>query len=101
MGGFDRRGFIKAAGVMLAAGATGAPPLETAGASMFGANVDETLFRGINRVILGFRHCYIVIAVIVDVVFCENGRYKIFGEVINDPESHAWLSFKNAFISLG
>ena len=32
-----------------------------------------------------------------DVVFCENGKYKIFGEVINDPESRSWLSFKNVF----
>ncbi len=32
-----------------------------------------------------------------DVIFCENGKYKIFGEVINDSENHAWLSFRNVF----
>lgn len=32
-----------------------------------------------------------------DIIFCENGKFKIFGEIINDPESHSWLSFKNVF----
>lgn len=30
-------------------------------------------------------------------IFCENGKYKIFGETINDPKSNAWLSFSNVF----
>lgn len=32
-----------------------------------------------------------------DPIFCENGKYKIFGEIINDPKRHAWLSFKSVF----
>lgn len=32
-----------------------------------------------------------------DIFFCENGQYKLFGETINDPESHGWLSLKNVF----
>ncbi|MFQ5677657.1 MAG: peptidoglycan D,D-transpeptidase FtsI family protein, partial [bacterium] len=32
-----------------------------------------------------------------DIIFCENGKYQVFGETINDPESHGWLSFRNVF----
>ncbi|MFQ5649138.1 MAG: penicillin-binding transpeptidase domain-containing protein [bacterium] len=32
-----------------------------------------------------------------DIVFCENGTLELFGETINDPKSHGWLSFKNVF----
>ncbi len=32
-----------------------------------------------------------------DIVFCENGRMRILGEVINDSEKHGWLSFRNVF----
>ncbi len=44
----DRRGFIKAAGVVLAAGAV-AGTAGTARAVTYNANVDEKLFEGINR----------------------------------------------------
>jgi cell division protein FtsI/penicillin-binding protein 2 len=30
-----------------------------------------------------------------DIVFCENGRYKLYGEHINDTEKHGWLSVAN------
>ena len=32
-----------------------------------------------------------------DIIFCENGKYKYYGEEINDSEKHAWLSFQNVF----
>lgn len=32
-----------------------------------------------------------------DIIFCENGEYKIYGETINDHEKHGWLSFKDVF----
>ncbi len=33
-----------------------------------------------------------------DIIFCENGKYKMYGETINDPEKHAWLSIEDIFI---
>ncbi|RMF68828.1 MAG: penicillin-binding protein 2, partial [Calditrichaeota bacterium] len=30
-----------------------------------------------------------------DIVFCENGQYKLFGQTINDPEKHGWLSVRD------
>jgi len=32
-----------------------------------------------------------------DIIFCENGKYHLHGETINDPEPHAWLSFEQVF----
>ena len=32
-----------------------------------------------------------------DKIFCENGRYKLFGELINDPEKLGSLTFKEIF----
>lgn len=31
-----------------------------------------------------------------DIVFCENGQYRLYGETIKDPEKFAWLSVENA-----
>jgi len=30
-----------------------------------------------------------------DIIYCENGRYKLFGETIRDSEKHGWLSVRN------
>ena len=32
-----------------------------------------------------------------ELVFAENGKYHLFGELINDSESHGWLTFENVF----
>ena len=29
-----------------------------------------------------------------DIVFCENGRYKIYDHYIKDTKSHGWLTFQ-------
>jgi cell division protein FtsI (penicillin-binding protein 3) len=29
-----------------------------------------------------------------DIVFCENGKYKLYDHTINDTKNHAWLSFQ-------
>jgi cell division protein FtsI/penicillin-binding protein 2 len=33
-----------------------------------------------------------------DIVFCENGAYKLYGETIHDTKKHAWLSLENVFV---
>lgn len=33
-----------------------------------------------------------------DIIFCENGKYKLHGEVINDSEPHGWLTFHDVFV---
>lgn len=33
-----------------------------------------------------------------EIVYCENGQYKIYGEQINDSKKHGWLSFEKVFI---
>ncbi|MFQ5752404.1 MAG: penicillin-binding transpeptidase domain-containing protein, partial [bacterium] len=33
-----------------------------------------------------------------DIIYCENGRFEMFGEQINDAEKHGWLSVKNVFV---
>lgn len=33
-----------------------------------------------------------------DILFCENGKYKLYGHEITDAEKHGWLSFENVFI---
>lgn len=30
-----------------------------------------------------------------DIIFCENGHYKLFGETIKDSEEHGWLTVRN------
>ncbi len=33
-----------------------------------------------------------------DIVFAENGKYRLYGELINDSENHGWLSFNDVFM---
>jgi cell division protein FtsI/penicillin-binding protein 2 len=33
-----------------------------------------------------------------DIIFCENGKYRLYGHEINDPEKMGWQSFKNVFV---
>ena len=49
MDGLDRRQFMKAAGVLLAAGATGGAASNALASTMFNVSVDDTLFTSINR----------------------------------------------------
>lgn len=33
-----------------------------------------------------------------DIIFCENGKYRLYGHEINDNEKMGWQSFKNVFV---
>ncbi|MCG8604647.1 transpeptidase family protein, partial [bacterium] len=33
-----------------------------------------------------------------DIIFCENGAYKLYDETIHDTKKHAWLSLENVFV---
>jgi len=32
-----------------------------------------------------------------DIIFCENGKFQLYGETINDHEKYGWLTFKDVF----
>ncbi|HEX9654069.1 MAG TPA: penicillin-binding protein 2, partial [bacterium] len=34
-----------------------------------------------------------------DIIFCENGKYRLYGHEINDPEKRGWQSFANVFVN--
>lgn len=34
-----------------------------------------------------------------DIVFCENGKFKLYGHEINDSEKMGWQSFRNVFVN--
>ncbi len=34
-----------------------------------------------------------------DIIFCENGKYTLFGEEIHDSKEYGWLSFNKVFIN--
>ncbi len=33
-----------------------------------------------------------------DIIYCENGKYRMFGEEINDTKKLGWLTFDNVFV---